>query len=107
MSYTVASIKINANKVNENIDPVYRIFLDDQLIIERKFWADASKNSVLEVLTFDDDDKEHKIKIKNVFPDRGTFEFNKIEFSDGDNNENIDVEYTFVDNVYTFKTEKK
>ena len=107
MSYTTASITIHAEKFNTEIDPRYRVYLDDQIIIERVYWADHNDKQVVENITFKDDDEQHELKVCSVFDDMGNFFVKNVNFIDGDTNYDIEVLHELNQNTVTFKTARR
>lgn len=104
MSYTVVCLDIHYVKSLVENDPVYRVFLDDQLVIERRFWPNSEEFYIQEQLTITDDENEHSIYAKNVFPDRGRIKIKKVSFFDGDSKKPLNLNCDFRDNKYFFKT---
>jgi hypothetical protein len=107
MSYTIACLNIHCVKTASEHDPVYRIFLDDQLIVERRFWPDAPDYFIQEQITLQDDDAEHSIWVKNVFGDRGRIRVHEVNFFDGDTRKPLDLGAENRSGRYTFKTVKR
>ena len=107
MSYTVVYLDIHCDKNNNEQHPVYRIFLDDQLIVERRFWPKTPDNFIQEQITLQDDDALHNIWVKNVFNDRGKIRVKSVNFFDGDTRKPIDLAVENLTGRYTFKTVKR
>jgi hypothetical protein len=107
MSYTIACLNIVCVKNTGKADPVYRIFLDDQLIVERRFWPESPDYFIQEQITLQDDNAEHNIWVKNVYRDRGKIVVNTVKFFDGDNRAPIDLAVENLSGRYTFKTVKR
>ena len=106
--HTVVCLNIRCNKRDKNIHPVYRIFLDDHLVIERRFWATAPDYFIQEQLTLNNDGNEHNIYVKNIFEDRGEIYTHDVKFFNGEDKSRIEVEYEFVDEKqFTFKLPKR
>ena len=107
-TYTKLRLDIICNKLAQK-DPVYRLYLDNVLIIERIFWPEAPIYRIQEHITMEDDDHQHHIKLKNVFPHLGDIGIHAVSFIDGDDQENIDIFCTFTpgENEFTFKLRKR
>lgn len=48
--------------------PIYRIWINDQVYIERPFWIDCLKEFINEVMFFELEPGEHTITLEKVFP---------------------------------------
>ena len=107
MSYTTAKITIHAEKFNTEKNPRYRIYLDDQIIIERMYWADHIETEVVEKITFKNDDYDHVLEVCSVFNDLGTFSITTVDFVDGDTNQTIEIPSTVNQNTITFRTARR
>lgn len=105
MSFTIACIDVIGIKTKD--DPVYRVFVNDQLVVERAFWPDAPDYFIREQLTFFDNEQTYRIKVKNVFEDRGSIRVGNIKFIDGDTNELVDITAKKQNDVYTFTLPKR
>lgn len=108
MSYTKVKLDVICHKLAKQ-DPVYRLYLDGVLVVERKFWPEAPIYRIQEHLTLVDDDRQHSIKIENVYPHLGDVTMYEIQFVDGDDNEKIDVYSTFEPKCeeFVFKLRKR
>lgn len=106
MGFTVVCIDIRCSKNSAAEDPVYRIFLDDQLVIERRFWPTTPDYYIQEQLTLHNTDAQHSIRIKNVFEDRGEIYVHDVTFFDGDTRDALAVDYTHHSSVYYFRTKR-
>ena len=107
MSYTIACLNVMCVKNTDKRDPVYRIFLDDQLVIERRFWPETPDYFIQEQITLQDDDAEHSIWVKNVFGDRGRIGVQSVKFFDGDTRTPLEMHCKNISGRYTFKTAKR
>lgn len=107
MSFTVVCIDIRCSKTSNDVDPVYRVFLDEHLVVERKFWPTAPDYYIQEQLTLCDDNQQHSVRVKNVFADRGEIYTHDITFFDGDTRAALPIDCTHQDSVYYFKITKR
>lgn len=107
MSYTLVYLDIHCDKNNNKQHPVYRIFLDDQLIVERRFWPDTPDYFIQEQITLKDDGALHNIWVKNVFVDRGKIRLKSVNFFDGDTRKSLEIQCENLHGRYTFKTIKR
>jgi hypothetical protein len=105
--HVIACINIRCNKLIKEIPPVYRIFLDNQLVVERKFWPKTPDYFIQEQLTLlkNNNNTEHSITVKNVFEDRGDVFVHEINFFNGDTRTKEELEYTVTNypNIIKFK----
>lgn len=106
-SYTIVSIDIHCNKLLSNIHPVYRVYLDDQLIIERQFWPDTPDYFIQEHLTLKDDNNQHCVSVKNVFADRGNIEIHGVGFFDGNSRQPLNYKAEINNNQVKFNLPKR
>ena len=107
MSFTIVCVDIRCNKNSNCVDPVYRVFLDDHLVIERKFWPTTPDYYIQEQLTMKDDNQTHSIRVKNVFEDRGEIYVHDVKFVDGDTRAALNIECLSQDDAYCFKITKR
>ncbi len=107
MSYTIVYVDIYCNKLLPNVNPSYRVFLDDQLIVERQFWPDTPDYFIQEHITLKDDDNLHKITVKNVFVDRGDITVHSIGFFDGNNRTTLNYAAAIKNNQIMFNLPKR
>ena len=107
MSYTVVCLNIHCTKTDSIYDPVYRIFFNDQLIIERKFWPETPDYFIQEQITVQDSDTECHVWVKNIFGNRGKIKVDSVELFDGDTRKPLKSEIKNVSGRYTFKTAKR
>ena len=107
MSYTSAKITIHAEKFNTEKNPRYRIYLDDQIIIERMYWSDHKETEVVEKITLKNDDQDHTLEVCSVFDDLGTFSIKTVDFVDGDTDQIIKIPCTVNQNTITFSTDRR
>ena len=82
MSHTIVAVDVYCEEKTET-HPVYRIFLDGQLVIERIFWPVRDEFFIQEQLTMENDGTEHIINIDNVFGEFGKIKVKKVKFLDG------------------------
>ena len=94
MTYAVVCLSIHCVKHSAKTDPVYRLFLDQQLVIERVFWPEAPDYYIEEQLTLHCDGTTHRLEIKNVLPDIGDFFIHDVKFHDGDTRQPLTVHHT-------------
>lgn len=107
MSYTVVCLNVYCTKTADGRDPVYRIFFDDQLIVERRFWPDTPDYFIQEQITIQDNDAEHSIWVKNVFGNRGKIKVDSVKLFDGDTRKPLKTELKNANGRYTFNTCKR
>jgi hypothetical protein len=107
MSYTTASIVIHAEKFDTEIDPRYRVYLDNRIIVERVYWADHNENAVVENITFKDDDQQHTLEVCSVFEGLGAFSVNNVSFTDSDTKQILEISHTLDQNTVTFETARR
>lgn len=86
MSYTVLALDFVCDKTQKDRFPIYRVYIDDVLIVERKFWPDSPLNFIQERFTFEDDDKTHTCRFENVDLELGTVSLQRAKLVDGDSN---------------------
>ena len=99
---------IRCNKIVADQPPVYRIFLDQQLVVERRFWPDTPDYYIQEQLTMINDGTAHHVQIKNVFNDRGEIFLHDVKFLNGKNKETITVDHNFIVGTrFTFALPKR
>ena len=107
MSHTVVCLNIHCVKTDHLHDPVYRIFFNDQMIIERQFWPDSPDYFIQEQITVEDNDTECSIWVKNVFGNRGRIKVDSIKLFDGDTRKPLDLHIENRNGRYTFKSFKR
>lgn len=106
--HTIACVNIRCNKIITNPPPVYRIFLNEQLVVERRFWPETPDYYIQEQLTLINNNSSHNIKIKNVFMDRGEIFVHDVNFFDGEDRQVVQIEHKFVsENQFTFVLPKR
>ena len=82
MSHTIIALDVYCEEKTET-HPIYRVFLDDQLAVERPFWPDNEEYFIQEQLTMENDGKSHTISVVNVFEEHGQTKVKKVKFLDG------------------------
>jgi hypothetical protein len=97
MTYTIVCVNIRCNKLSAAVHPVYRIFLNNSLIIERRFWPDAPDYYIQEQITMTDDNDRHTITVKNVHSSRGDIYVHDVLFFDGNTRTLLNHSYETVD----------
>lgn len=105
MSFTLLSIDLDCEK-NKDENPVYRIWLDGCLIVERSYWPDVDSHYIQEQLSFIDDDQEHCLQLEQV-SSSGSVKIKSIKTHDGDTLESLDDSVCAVkidNNTVSFKT---
>jgi hypothetical protein len=107
MSYTIICLNIHCIKNTGKQDPVYRLFLNDQLIIERKFWPSSPEYFIQEQITLNDDNENHVVWVKNVFGDRGRIRVDQVNFFDGDTRDLLKLPFDCLNGRYSFKLPKR
>ena len=107
--HTIVCMNIRCSKTYASVHPVYRIFLDGQLIVERRFWPETPDFYIQEQLTLSNSDgSTHSVKIKNVFTDRGEIFLHDVSFFDGDNRNTIVIDHSFdSETEFTFVLPKR
>lgn len=106
--HTVVCVNIRCNKIVAEPAPVYRIFLDQQLVVERRFWPTTPDYYIQEQLTMANDSSGHSIQIKNVFDNRGEIFVHDVNFFNGNDRQIVQVEHEFVsENQFTFVLPKR
>ena len=106
--HTIVCMNIRCNKIVADPHPVYRIFLDGQLVVERRFWPETPDYYIQEQLTLTDDNNSHNIKIKNIFQERGEIFVHDISFFNGEDRQPIQIEHKFdSENQFTFVLTKR
>lgn len=107
MSYTKIKLDIVCSKFAKQ-DPVYRLYLDSVLVIERVFWPESPIYKIQEHLTMKNDELSHTLEIENVYPHLGKFSLDSIAFVDGDHEQRLDIFTTFEPGVekFNFKLKK-
>lgn len=90
MSHTIIAVDVYCEEKTET-HPTYRVFLDDQLVVERPFWPDHNESFIQEQLTMENDNKNHTISVINVFEDFGKIKVKKVKFLDGTDKKVIKV----------------
>jgi hypothetical protein len=101
-------MNIRCNKIVADPPPVYRIFLDQQLVVERRFWPETPDYYIQEQLTLTNDNTKHTINIKNVLIDRGEIFVHDVNFFNGEDRQTVQVEYEFDnENQFTFVLPKR
>ena len=93
--HTIVCVNIRCNKIVADPPPVYRIFLNEQLVVERRFWPETPDYYIQEQLTLTNDNNSHSIKIKNVFLDRGEIFVHDVNFFNGEDRQPVQVEHSF------------
>ena len=99
--HTVVCINVRCNKITVDPPPVYRVFLDQQLVVERRYWPATPDYYIQEQLTLTNDGSKHTIKIKNVFADRGEIFVHDVAFFSGEDRKPVVIEPVF-DNATEF-----
>lgn len=97
MSYTTIAAVIRCSKTGMS-DPRYRVFVDNILVAERRFWPETPANDITEVMSFQDDDTLHHFRIENVDSRHGEISVVRITVLDGDTKKRItelDPDLTF------------
>jgi hypothetical protein len=107
MEFTVVCVDVRCNKNFNDRDPIYRIFLDDHLVMERRFWPTTPDFYIQEQLTLHNDNCEHTLRIKNVFPERGEIYVHNLNFFDGTTRTVLPIEYSYQLDAYYFKIIKR
>jgi len=106
--HTVVCMDVRCNKLTVDPPPVYRIFLDNQLVVERRFWPETPDFLIQEQLTLTNLGSEHTIRIKNVFTDRGEIFLHDIAFVNGLDRKNIKIKHKINNqNEFTFVLPKR
>lgn len=106
--HTIVCMNIRCNKIVADPAPVYRIFLDQQLIVERRFWPETPDYYIQEQLTLTNNNSSHSIKIQNVFTDRGEIFVHDVNFFNGKDRQAMQIEHEFVsENQFTFVLPKR
>lgn len=106
--HTVISFSVRCIKSVGMKNPVYRIFLDKSLVVERPFWPKTPDYYIEEQLTMTNDDAAHSIYIKNIFADRGDIFIHDVKFLNGSDLTPVDVNYTVIDSTgFIFKLPKR
>jgi hypothetical protein len=101
-------MNIRCNKIVADPPPVYRIFLDQQLVVERRFWPETPDYYIQEQLTLSNYGNKHEIRIKNVFLDLGEIFVHDVNFFNGEDRQTVQVEYEFDnENQFTFVLPKR
>jgi len=83
MSHTIVAVDVYCEEKTET-HPVYRIFLDGQLVIERIFWPVRDEFFIQEQLTMENDGKPHNISMVNVSEEFGKLKVKKFKFLDAE-----------------------
>jgi len=91
------SILVACEKTYVDVDPSYRIFIDDVLLVERVFWPTVPLHWIEERLTFEDDDQMHCGRIETVDSDAGTVGIVSLQCLDGDNGKPLQKQNAWVD----------
>jgi hypothetical protein len=107
MSHTVVCLNIYCTKTADGRDPVYRLFLNDQLVVERRFWPKTPNNFIQEQITLNDNDTKCNIWLKNVFGNRGRIKIKSVKLFDGDTRKPLSSEVKNVNGRYIFETAKR
>jgi len=107
MSYTTVCLNIYCAKTSDDRVPVYRVFFNDQLIIERQFWPKTPDYFIQEQITVQDNDNECSIWIKNVFVNRGRIKLTSVKLFDGDTRKPLKSQAKNVNGRYIFKAAKR
>jgi hypothetical protein len=108
MSYTVICVNLRCDKAAYDKSPVYRVMLDNQVVVERRFWPETPDYFIQEQITLDDDDCNHRVNIKNIHPERGSIYTHDFLFFDGDTKETLNIEYSALeDGQFIFKLPKR
>lgn len=90
MSYTIIAVDVYCEEKTET-HPTYRVFLDDQLAVERPFWPNNEEYFIQEQLTMENDGKEHSISVVNIFEEYGTLNMKKVRFLNGEDKEVLKI----------------
>ena len=107
MSYTVVCLDLYCKKTNKDADPSYRVFVDDQLVIERIYWPKTPDFIIQEHITFNDDNQSHAIRVKNIFHERGKIRVGNIACFDGDTKKPLDINVDTQNGMYIFTLLKR
>ena len=107
MSYTTVCLNIYCTKKSDGQDPIYRVFFNDQLIIERTFWPKTPDYFIQEQITVQDNDTECSIWIKNVFDNRGRVKLTSVKLLDGDTRKPLKSNVESANGKYIFKAVKR
>lgn len=83
MSHTIIALDVYCEEKAE-IHPVYRVLLDNQLVIERPFWPAREEFFIQEQLTMENDGNPHSLSVVNVFEEFGKIKVKKVKFLNGD-----------------------
>lgn len=106
MSYTIVCLNIYCVKNTGKPDPIYRVFLNDQLVIERRFWPTTPDYFIQEQITLHNDGAEHNIWVKNVFGDRGRIRVDAVKFFDGNTRTVLNLPEKSIAGRYNFSLPK-
>lgn len=63
-------------------EPVYRVYIDDELLTERTFIWPGFRNYVREMALVNLLPGKHNIRIENLTPERGTFVMENVTVDD-------------------------
>jgi len=111
MSYTVLSITVACEKTQPAVDPRYRVFVDDVLLVERVFWPTVPLYWIEERLTFEDDGQQHSGRVETVDPAQGTIQIVSLQCSDGDSDQQLPKQNAWLDtddsNKFTFSLDRR
>lgn len=108
MTHTIVLFDIRCAKVSNELNPVYRIFIKDTLVVERPFWPKSPDYYINEQLTMTNDGKLYNIHVKNVFPDRGDVFIHDIKFVNGNDMSPVDIKHMMLNNnAFTFTLPKR
>ena len=106
--HTIVCMNVCCNKLITDPHPVYRIFLDNQLIVERRFWPKTPDYYIQEQLTLSNTATEHTVKVKNVSKDRGEIFLHNVAFFNGNDRSLLDIEPRFnTETEFTFVLPKR
>lgn len=86
MKYTLVCIDVRCDKTSR-ASPVYRLYLDNILIIERKFWVETPLYFIQDQLTVYNDNEYHTVRLENVRPELGNVFISKVKSFDADTQE--------------------
>jgi len=107
MSYTVVCLDIYCTKISGRNDPVYRLFFNDQLIMERQFWPKTPDHYIQEQIMVEDNDTECSIWVKNMFSDRGRIRVDSVKLLDGDTRKPLKSKAVSTNGRHIFKAAKR
>lgn len=97
MSHTVLSITVACEKTYVEVDPRYRIFIDNVLLVERMFWPTVPLHWIEERLTFYDDNQSHTGRVEIVDPKQGEISIVHLQCFDGDSDQPLQEQNIWLD----------